>query len=232
MLDYKNYIQQIFEGLIITHDLDKSIKIISKLLDEFSIFYKIEKNNEYKAFKIFIEDPCNLTIFHYEKLFTTLNNLGYFESAFRLTKNSMSKIYKWNNFDHFIRAINNMNLLEIIIESKKDKELNKLPLTLYHLTNNKKVQKILKIGIIPKNNNKKSFHLERIYLTDKLEKINILLEQFLFNDKLNNKKEDYTILTIDTSDLNIKLYLDPNFKNGYYTEENIKPESIKIFKSI
>lgn len=94
MLDYKNYIQQIFEGLIITHDLDKSIKIISKLLDEFSIFYKIEKNNEYKAFKIFIEDPCNLTIFHYEKLFTTLNNLGYFESAFRLTKNSMSKIYK------------------------------------------------------------------------------------------------------------------------------------------
>jgi hypothetical protein len=58
------------------------------------------------------------------------------------------------------------------------------------------------------------------------------LEQFLFNDKLNNKKEDYTILTIDTSDLNIKLYLDPNFKNGYYTEENIKPESIKIFKSI
>lgn len=94
MLDYKNYIQQIFEGLIITHDLDKSIKIISKLLDEFSIFYKIEKNNEYKAFKIFIEDPCNLTIFHYEKLFTTLNNLGYFESTEENIKPESIKIFK------------------------------------------------------------------------------------------------------------------------------------------
>ena len=230
MLNYKNYIQQIFEGLIITHDLDKSIKIISNLLDKFSIFYKIEKDTNYKTFKIFIENPCDLSIVHYEKLFITVNNLGYFESAFRVTnKYDMSKMYKWDNFDQFIRKISNMSLLEIIIESKKDKELDKLPPILYHLTNTKKIKKILKIGIVPKNNNKKSFHLERIYLTDKLVNINTLLTQFLFDDKLNNKKEDYTTLIINTINLNIKLYKDPNFKNGYYTEENINPENIKIY---
>jgi hypothetical protein len=63
MLNYKNYIQQIFEGLILTHDLDKSIKVISNLLDDFSIFYKIEKNNEYKAFKTLLKNHVILQFF-------------------------------------------------------------------------------------------------------------------------------------------------------------------------
>jgi hypothetical protein len=229
MLNYKNFIQKIYEGLIITHDLDKSVNVLSNLLDDFSIFYSIEKSDEYRAFKIKIENPSKLTIFHYEKLFNTINNLGYFQSAYKLSKSGMTKSYKWSIFDDFIRNINKkIELLELIIESKKDKELNNLPKKLYHLTTDKNINKILKIGLIPKNKNKRSFHLDRIYLTDKLENIYKLLDKFIFDNKINNKSEKYIILEIDTTNLDIKLYLDPKFKDGVYTEENIGPEYIKI----
>jgi hypothetical protein len=54
------------------------------------------------------------------------------------------------------------------------------------------------------------------------------------NRKLNNKKDKlndkWIIWEIDTSDLNIKLYKDPNYEGGYYIVDNISPERIKIFE--
>jgi hypothetical protein len=40
--------------------------------------------------------------------------------------------------------------------------------------------------------------------------------------------DEWVIYEIDTNDLDIKLYLDPNYLGGYYILSNIPTENIKI----
>jgi hypothetical protein len=40
--------------------------------------------------------------------------------------------------------------------------------------------------------------------------------------------DTWIIYEIDTKDLDIKLYYDPNYLGGYYTLSNIPPKNIKI----
>ena len=52
------------------------------------------------------------------------------------------------------------------------------------------------------------------------------------NRKINNKKDNlndkWIIYEINTSGLDIKLYKDPNYINGYYIIDNIPSDLIKI----
>lgn len=52
-----------------------------------------------------------------------------------------------------------------MLESKFDEVLKHKPNTIYHVTNINNLNKIKKIGLVPKSKNKKSHHLDRIYLT-------------------------------------------------------------------
>lgn len=106
MLSYKNFVQTLYEGLIMTHDLDKSVNIIYDLLSEYDIFYNVEKSDEYKGFKIFIEDPNQINVEKWIHLFKIINNLGYFQSAFRLSTKNMQKTFKWYDYNDFIKKIN------------------------------------------------------------------------------------------------------------------------------
>ena len=45
-------------------------------------------------------------------------------------------------------------------------------------------------------------------------------------NKINSK---YIIYKIDTNNLNIKLYKDPNYNNGYYSINNIPATNISVF---
>jgi len=48
-----------------------------------------------------------------------------------------------------------------------------------------------------------------------------------FSKKNINTK--WIIYKIDSSELNIKLYKDPNYNNGYYCVDNIHPKYLSIF---
>lgn len=124
-------------------------------------------------------------------------------------------------------------------EPKFDKEvnINEVNNFLYHITTRDRFEKIKKIGLTPKTKSKFFSYNERIYLSDNYNKLIKLSQLFVKKrDKTEKNKVilDFIILKIDLNSLYlpIKLFVDPNFKNGYYTMENIDKYNIKPFKLV
>jgi hypothetical protein len=91
----------------------------------------------------------------------------------------------------------------------------------YHATPTNKVDKILRIGLCPKDGGKRGdFRGDRIYLSPRYDTL-------LFG-ALGTK--DYTVLTIDLSKANhpIRLFEDPQAERCVYTLENIPPQCISV----
>lgn len=129
-----------------------------------------------------------------------------------------------------------INKVIITYESKYDIETN-LPTKLYHLSVQQYESQILKNGLYPKSKNKKSLSLDRIYVCKKVEDcyllINKMKNEYVYKisiNKLNNINYKWIIYEIDTKELEISIYKDPNYINrGYYITDNIKPVNIKIY---
>ena len=197
----------IVEGLIHTHPIDKSVKILKKRFPELII--EIENDGE-----IYIENQPPQKL---EKYIPIITNLGYFIS--KLTINGQEWVKEYDG---------DLKPIAFIIEPKYD-YLVKMPEILYHASPIKFKDKILKYGLTPKSGNKISNHPDRIYLTDDLDKAvnfgNYLKEED--NDWYSNGYCIYSIKGVGIS----KLYSDVNFrKGGYYTLSNIKSDNIKLIK--
>jgi hypothetical protein len=124
--------------------------------------------------------------------------------------------------------------VNIIFESKFDIESN-IPDKLYHLSIKEFQKSILKTGISPKSKSKISYHDSRIYVCKSILACKTLIPnmKMIYNQqKWSNPKskinDTWIIYEIDTKDLDIKLYYDPNYLGGYYTLSNIPPKNIKI----
>jgi hypothetical protein len=104
------------------------------------------------------------------------------------------------------------------------KDIYNKPSIMYHVTPKRNVDKILKIGLVPKHKDKLVYHPDRIYLTDELELAWGLKKEF---ERI--EKTECEILKVSTKDLDIKLYSDVDARQfGYYTMENIPPQFISI----
>lgn len=106
---------------------------------------------------------------------------------------------------------------------------------LFHSTPKIYLQKILKVGIIPRSKNTLFMYPDRIYCMrgDNLtkEQLGILKNvQTVRNHSVqnNNKQNEYVLLTIDVRKLpeTIKMYIDPMSPNAILTHDNIPPTSI------
>jgi len=116
---------------------------------------------------------------------------------------------------------------------------------LYHICPNIKVEKILKQGLLPKENSWPSWDLSdntmgddyRVYLF-----VNVPNDMFLAKWKsefkcgkiVSDKNEGYSLLKIDVSKIgnDKKFYFDPRAKYSVYTREVIPPQAIKKIKEI
>ena len=94
---------------------------------------------------------------------------------------------------------------------------------------------ILKNGLYPKNKNKKSIHLDRIYVCDNPDDCIKLIPQMKIEYQITKNKNPkntinplWIIYEIDSSNLNIKLYKDPKYKHGFYITDNISPTLIRV----
>lgn len=129
------------------------------------------------------------------------------------------------------RNINSFNMrwmqvqFEPLYQKEENDELLKMPY-LYHITPFYNLESIKNNGILPKHENKKFNYPDRIYLikyTVTEEQLKHLAQQLCNTN--NNPKNDgkYCILTINTKKLpeNIKLFLDPNYELGCFTNETI-----------
>jgi hypothetical protein len=224
--DYKEYVSQIKEGLIITHNIDNAISILEMNLN--SIIGNNFILNKVSNYIFQIELNYDINIKFIDVLFTIINNCGYFPSYLWLNDKINSTSYKYN-YDRLIKDINNKNItyLKIRCEAKYDDLIDTYG-TFYHVCKKQNLDKILKIGLVPKSKSKTSYHPDRIYLLNNISDAENLINRFNFYDS----SSEYIILKININkEDNIKLYNDPNYnKKGCYTYDNINKNNISIVK--
>ena len=226
--------KELNEGLILTHDIHNSKNILKSILSKW-FFNKIEIIDN--KIKILLGDG-KFNIKSYMEFLILVNNLGYYISVIEVVNDmNMNKIIKPGDFkkeylkDHIL---NNFISYDITLEPKYDIKHKLKTNTLYHVTENKYLDKINKKGLITKSNNTKGYYPERIYfvysIQDAEEYIKSKSFYYLTNmdkEKQPNKSKfkeiEFTILKIklpENSD--IIFFEDPNFKGkGIYTYENI-----------
>lgn len=211
-MKYLNYFfDYINEGEIKSASTEKAFNILKRQFPTATISYINVPDTDIKNIKINFRRKTDIS-----KIIPLINNLGYFIFNVDGQKKYTGQLFAKN----------------ISIESKFFREPVEVPAILYHTTPTKYLSKILKIGLIPKSKSKRDFHPERIYLTPDIKFakwFKVIFKKFF---SLPGEKEtEYSILEIDTSNLNMKLYRDPQSQwEGYYTTQNIPPSKIKVLE--
>jgi hypothetical protein len=239
------------EGLILTHDPESSINVLNnytiKILKckDFGINYNEEKRR-IEAYIINDFDTNQILQF-----LTLINNLGYNCKNVKLVKYNISlkrQMINSNdtNFLDFKNDImyNNEILkqysgMKFFLYAKFDNKVDKIDI-LYHITERKNNERIMKTGLINKSNSVLGFHEERIYLSKTLKGINIYYDIKIGKNRLypaNNrpiyKEEEFIVYKIDVSNsnltffnynTNLTFYEDPEaLSYAVYTYDNIGP---------
>jgi hypothetical protein len=177
--------------------------------------------------KITYKFPMQIEINKYLQLIDLLNiqksiNLcGYFISSLIFDDT------KINTIDEYGECINEIeyDTINILIEAKYDVSINVSELEIvdkyiYHISDIKHKDKILKNGLIAKSKSKLSYHLDRIYFeTDKNN-------TFYLSKQLVDNPIIFRIKIEDLSD--IKFYIDPNHTSGIYTFDNISFDKLEL----
>lgn len=222
-MKYNDFIQQLKEGLITTHDITRYSGNITNYLDNIRIKYSINIVDKFEF---------ELTIFTNNfDLIEVINHmsytLGYFPSYYSITLNNDIK----NSFKEIDSLPTNTKCVKIKYESKYDDGLfkndNICPDKLYHLTPQKNKESIFKKGIYPRSKKRLSNHPERIYLFDDVNNYAVLLKNLKFTDK---EKTNYILIEIDCTKDKLIIHTDPNYRLGYFTYDNINPKNIIILK--
>jgi len=222
-MKYIEFVQQLKEGLITTHDITKYSHILTDYLYQINVKYSINIVDKFD-FSLTIETN-NID------LINVMNHLsytlGYFPAYYWIILENAMK----NGFKEIESLPTNTKSVIIKYESKYDDGLYKntiiCPDKLYHLSYQKNKKSIFDKGIYPKSKRRISVHPERIYLFDNINDYQILLKNLKFSD---NYKEEYLLLEIDSSIDKLILHTDPNYRLGYFTYDNINPKNISILK--
>jgi hypothetical protein len=228
--------QFILNETLKTNDIDFVVKNVEDEIRLSGINCNVFKN----------DNKIELEIFNFNELKVIDSMLLYLDSLF-IDRNgwfpSKMKLFDIDNIDNTLKydedyLIDKYHLLNKIIityEAKYDVVIN-TPNKLYHLSIQEYKDKILKNGLIPKAKNKRTIHLDRIYLCSVPEDCYKLIFNMKYDyDKrknLNNKDKintDWIIYEIDAKNIE-KIYKDPNYiDKGYYLVDNINPKDISIY---
>lgn len=239
---YENFIlsdYKLNEGLIMTHDIYQSVDALNK-----KIF--IDGNAVAKGNKI--EVIINNVDFNNFLSFLTLsNNLGYYIAYLKVyfktgleRKTSIAELKDKNlfNYDFFV---NKLNKLDLTLEPKYDLSHKLKTNKLYHVTEERFLDRIFKNGLMSKSYNTKTEYPERVYtvynLDDANEYIRSKKSYYMMTSRKLKEKDKYfntkfIILEINLpNDNNLIFYEDPNFKGkGIYTYDSIDSKYIKLLE--
>ena len=222
-MKYSEFVEQLKEGLITTHDITKYNHILTDYLYQIGVEHSIDIVDKF---------DFNLTIeTNNIDLITVMNHdcysLGYFPAYYWIILENDMK----NGFKEIKTLPINTKSVTIKYESKYDDGLYKntviCPDKLYHISYQKNKKSIFDKGIYPKSKRRISVHPERIYLFDNINDYKDLLDKLKFSD---NSKEEYILLEINCIKDKYILHTDPNYRLGYFTYDNINPKNISIVK--
>jgi predicted peptidase len=226
---------EISEGLIKTVEVDKAIDIITKQFPTFDTFYEGDSGIRIEFTPKYLNSKLQNYAGNYpdpniSKILTLLNNLGYFPTAvqYDLGGNKGGQIKYDNSIFRDLILNQQPRYLSFIFEPKYDPVVE-VPKYIYHITDNRYLDKIKQIGLKPRALNKRSTHESRIYFSLGKESSDALWSKL----KLYIGTGKGVLLTVDTSNLDAVFYNDPNYdKLGVYTYNNIPPSSIIKYESI
>jgi hypothetical protein len=214
--------------------IEKLKKLLLKYIEE-DCFYLTNKNDEYIILSLVISEISKSVRYKLSnELFSLLNSTGYFISQ---AVDEMG-----NKIDLKTLTPSKGGDVFVYFNKKFDIPMN-TPDILYHVTTKKIYdEKIKRIGIVPKTQKMVSEDLDRIYLTDDINKAHdfCVEKRHFIKKKYNNKAQKYNIdvdnwviLGVDIKSINkIKIYKDTKMDNSYYTFENIPVYSIRVEKYI
>lgn len=216
------------EGLIKTYDIYSANDAINNFL-----------SNTHNPNNISIIDTNKIITSLYTldqkivfRLLTMFNTLGYFISTIYVTnKMNREMKYTWDKFKELYftdYTLDNFTILKFELEPKYD--VSVIPTNIvYHVTEEKYINKIFDKGLLPKNTGVLKSHPERVYIATTIETANAYLKSKERYYKLNGLDvPKFIILKIDVKNLNINFYIDPNKTDGIYTLEPIPRNRINI----
>lgn len=185
-------------------DIDKSISDLEKQISEFNY-------GDISIFTDFNNKELSLG------LISLIDNMGYFISVVNLKPGE--KLTDKNDIE---KTLISSYRISIMIEPNYDDKVNFEGEYLYHTTDSKNLDKIMKYGLIPKTKNTRSFYPERIYLSPNEEWMSSIKQELV-----GDKGGEYVNLRIENFK-GLSLYKDLRFKGGFFTYDNIPPKYIKI----
>ena len=222
-MKYLEFIQNLKEGLITTHDINKYSDLVTDYLDKNCISNKLEITDKFQ-FKLKIETN-NFDLVEISN--HTCYTLGYYPAYYWIILDNKMR----NGFKEIDKLPSNTKYIIIQYESKYEDGLytNDLicPDKLYHLSPQKNKKSILTKGIYPKSKRRISNHPERISLFGDIQFFETLLKSLKFTD---TEKQEYLLLEINCINDKLFLHTDPNYRLGYFTYDNINPKNITILK--
>jgi len=151
------------------------------------------------------------------ELISLLNSMGYFISVVYLEPGG--KLKDKNDIE---KTLTNSDRISIMIEPNYDDKIDFNGEYLYHTTDSKNLDKILKYGLIPKSKNTRSFYPERIYLSPNEDWMSSIRQELV-----GDKGGEYINLRIKNFK-GLSLYKDVRFKGGFFTYDNISPKYIEL----
>lgn len=230
---YDPFSGELQEGLIRTVAIDQAMEILERevknypeldLLNDSSTIILGFKPN-YPSDQSSKYTTGNLVDPKIAKVLSLTNNLGYFPSIVKYELNNKAEQHteKYNPVKFRDLILNQQPTYLIFFFEAKYDPIVKVPRYVYHITADRNIGKIKKIGLTPKTQGKRSTHPERIYVSLSKKDSDFLLNRLKYYFGKGKGVE----LVIDTEALNQPFYEDPNFKDqGAYTYANIPPQAI------
>lgn len=233
MKHLKLYEQFVEEGLIKTVDVDKFISRINDMMQQKGYLHFLDDSRVDKDGHVWLminmEEEGDKQIELTKDLISLINILGYYVSHATLKGEEIADQERVpKNNDNFLMVMKNakadkrVQAVQVLFEPKFEQK-SRGAATLYHITEERHLEKIMKIGLVPKSKSKVTYHPERIYLCNKAAMAAIY-------GKYRQYVKTPVILQVSTKGLT--LYPDINAGAGaYWTSENISPDRIKVLET-
>jgi hypothetical protein len=231
---YKKYEDEfrIYESLTFSSPLNK----VTQILHRHNI--DIEPNYNDNDFYIIFTSK-NLYLKDLRNFLHLITNMGWYPHMYTLDNDEF--IFYKKEYEHeeaikrFMNHISSTSFSALIMHCDAHYSISATIINnkLYHVTKTVHVDKILKIGLCPRNKMKKTYHPKRVYFCLKDEYCDDMAKRMYELDA--NKDPEYTVLEIDTSFIKfyLRVFKDSHYsENGVWTFNNINPKYINIKRQI
>ena len=216
---------------------------------------KISKNDYFLTIEgknIIVELKNHYDINEVKYILSSIYSTGFFISKYYISSKKMNDylikdeneflLYWSTSKKKNIKYDKNIIKIKLFCEPKWDNSVQ-APELIYHITEQENTKFILKHGLIPRSEKKKSYHPHRIYFISDKKQIKAMFMSLKQNNFFNKYKNNikYDVLKIDTRNLKSKGFNEKDYNNvfyddknsqGIYTYDRIQKENITMYKEI